>query len=170
MTRITTYGCAVVAAALLAAAMPASAATISRADDGALVITAAVGDQDRVVLAPATDGTEGYISLYDRAGLSTVTAEGCETPGDRLVNCRFDAAGVRALLGDGADEFSAGVDYPQGHGVAVNGGEGNDTIGGSYGSDTLDGGAGEDTVNGSEPTRSRTTGSAATTAATPTST
>src|SRR4051794_33868635 len=112
MTRIITIAAAV--AACLACAGSASAATISRDGDGTLVITAAPGDQDRVALAPATDDTEGYISLYDRIGI-TVTAEGCETPSDRLVNCRLDAVGVRVLLGDGADDFSAGVDYPAAH-------------------------------------------------------
>jgi Ca2+-binding RTX toxin-like protein len=137
------------AAAALLCAAPAGAATISRDGDGALVVTATGGDQDRVVLAPATDDTEGYISLYDRIGLSAVTADGCETPSDRIVNCRLDPAGVRVALGDGADEFSAGVDYPAGHGLAVAGGEGNDTIHGSYFSDTLDGEAGNDTIDGS---------------------
>ena len=85
----------ITAAALLALAGPAGAATITRDGDGTLIITAAPGAQDKVVLAPATDDTDGYISLYDRIGITSVTAEGCETQtSDRIVNCRLDPAEI----------------------------------------------------------------------------
>ena len=140
----------ITAAALLFCAAPAGAATLTRDGDGTLVITAAPGAQDYVVLAPATDDTDGYISLYDKIGLSAAAVEGCEAQtSDRLVNCRLDPTGVRAALGDGNDYFSAGTEYPTDHGVTVDGGAGNDTVDGSYGNDTLDGGDGNDTVDGS---------------------
>src|SRR4051812_34774127 len=102
---------ATAAAALTASAAPAHAATITRDATGTLVITAAPGDQAAVARASATDDTPGGISLYARAGLSSVPADGCGTPSTRLVNCRLDAGGVRVELGDGADDFSLS-DYP----------------------------------------------------------
>src|SRR5690348_16524316 len=83
----------------LAVAAPAGAATVSRDASGALVMTAAPGVDDDVELSTAADDTDGYISLYDRAGLESITAEGCEpTTSDRLVTCRLDPAGVRVDL------------------------------------------------------------------------
>jgi Ca2+-binding RTX toxin-like protein len=136
-----------VAAGLVAAA-PAGAATVTRDGSGALVVTAEPGVADDVALSAPADDTDGYISLYDRAGLSSVTAEGCETPSTRLVTCRLDPAGVRVDLGDNSDTFTSD-DVVLIHPLIVNGGAGNDKLDGTSAGDVLDGGDGNDTIDGS---------------------
>ncbi len=142
-TRIAAF----VAVVILTAASSAGAATISRGSDGALVVTAAPGEQNRVAVGASTDDTDGVIAISDRIPL-TVATDGCGEA-DYLVNCQVGPAGVRVDLGDGNDSFSVTFDLPTTTAVEVHGGSGNDSLTGGDERDVLDGGDGSDTVDGS---------------------
>jgi Ca2+-binding RTX toxin-like protein len=135
-----------IAAVVLAAASSAGAATISRAPDGALVVTAAPGEQNRVVLGGPMDGNAGEIMVGDRIALAIATS-GCSAS-DYVVDCQVGAAGVRVDLGDAADTFSVNFDMPTGTPVEVHGGAGDDSLTGGDGHEVLDGGDGNDSVDG----------------------
>ena len=148
-TRIAVLRAAGVAAALtltLAAASSAGAATISRAADGALVVTAAAGELNHVALGGPMDGNAGEIMVGDRVPL-TVAAAGCGAS-DYVVDCQVASAGVRIDLGDGRDVFSVNFDMPTTVPVEAHGGTGDDTLTGGDERDVLDGGDGNDTVDG----------------------
>ena len=144
-TRIAVLAaCLACGTALFAAS--AGAATISRAPDGALVVTAGAGEQNHVALGGPMDGNDGEIMVGDRIPL-TVATTGCGAPG-YVVDCQVGAAGVRIDLGDGNDIFSVNFDMPTSVPVEVHGGAGNDTLTGGDERDVLDGGDGNDTVDG----------------------
>lgn len=137
---------AVLGACLATSAAPAMAATITRAPDGALVVTAAPGEQNHVALGGPMDGNQGEIMIGDRVPL-TVATSGCGAS-DYVVDCQVSAPGVRIDLGDGADLFSTNFDMPSSVPVEVHGGTGNDSLTGGDEPDVLDGGDGNDTVDG----------------------
>ena len=145
LTRIAVLA-ACLAAVVLTAASSAGAATITRASDGALVVTAAPSEQNHVALGGPMDGNSGEIMIGDRVAL-TVATTGCG-PSDYVVDCQVGAAGVRIDLGDGADLFSTNFDMPASVPVEVHGGAGNDSLTGGDERDVLDGGDGNDTVDG----------------------
>ena len=133
--------------ATLVVAAPAGASTVTRAADGTLVLTGAPGETNDVIVGDASDTAPGYISIQDRAPLSS-TASGCEPVEWGTVQCRADAGGVDLELGDGNDQARTSAFFPSNVRLQMHGGPGNDTLTGFTGNDLLDGGDGNDTLDG----------------------
>ena len=143
MTRI---AIALAALGLTAAAAPAAdAASISFDDGGALVLTAAPGESNYVLIYPAGDGS-AKVDVTDRHPI-TSPADKCETLGPELVRCAIPTT-VRVNLGDGNDRWSPDRDLAFAQPPQVDGGEGDDELEGTDGRDTLLGGPGNDKLNG----------------------
>ncbi len=134
--------------AALAAAGTASAATVSRASDGALVLTAASGEKNKVGVQSTYDDPTKFVFYDSLAGVGAALPDGCS---------RYDAADltsmtcdnpseIRVVLGDGDDSgyISSDVKVP----VTFDGGEGSDDIQGNAQPQTIDGGPGNDVIFG----------------------
>ncbi len=137
---------ALAALAVLAVVPAASASTLSR-DGGTLVLTAAPGEANAVVLDMTEDG-EGSprFTITDDAGI-TAFPSGCTTDefDPQTHYCPLPAA-FRVTLGDGNDRFHE-FD-PFGFPIDVAGEAGNDRLVGAAANGTLRGGAGDDDVQG----------------------
>lgn len=168
---------------LLVAAVPARAATVTLAPvrgpigGSQLTLLAGPGETNRVTM---TSEPTGSVLVTD-SGAALTPAGTCASLDAATVRCRPDAGApvsiVLALLGDGADTFSAttapglgwdllsvnggpgndqlsaaGVHAPaltsRFYGVEIDGGPGKDEIQGSSGPDDLAGGSGSDVIHG----------------------
>jgi Ca2+-binding RTX toxin-like protein len=141
---------ALVTLGLAGAAVPAAhAGTVSFAGDGALVVTAAPGETNRLgIQSDPTDATR--VRVYEGKPNLTVTAPApCVALDVDFVSCPMPAAGVRVDLGDGDDDGYISSDLPDVP-MAISGGAGNDTLQASldYQPTTLDGGTGDDKLRG----------------------
>ncbi len=145
---------ALAALAAAAGASSASATTVSRAPDGALLVTAAAGERNALSLQSPYDGPR--IVVYEGgatgSGAVLVDAAGCERQSDWALVCDWSpSAGVRVDLGDGNDRATISGGLPAGAVFSIAGGAGDDDLSAAYdagGATTLDGGAGDDTLKG----------------------
>ena len=148
-SRVKRLACAAGASALVLALVPAaaSAATVTRAGDGALVYTAAPGEQNR--LSIQVGGVDGTTVLYEAgAPIDPTVPDGCTRDawsGASTVTCQ-DPPAVRVDLGDGNDTLSESIDLKIP--VTASGGAGDDTLTGANTVNSFDGGAGNDTLVG----------------------
>ena len=143
MTRI---AIALAALGLTAAAAPAAdAASISFDGSGAMVLTAAPGESNYVLIYPAGDGS-AKVDVTDRQPI-TAPADKCEPLGPDLVRCAIPTT-VRVNLGDGNDRWSPDRSLAFSQPPQIDGGEGDDELEGTDGSDALIGGPGNDKLNG----------------------
>lgn len=128
----------IVLAAIVALALPASAAASTASRDGATITITAGPEDNHITTGHGMFGT----GIIDTAGI--VPGPGCTAYSDG-VSCGslYDAV-IVADLGDGDDEFgNMGLG-----GAVIHGGPGNDEIGGTSGDDRLYGDAGSDTLYG----------------------
>lgn len=135
-------------AATFCGVAPASAATVSRAADGALVITAAAGEKNRVGIQSTYDDPTKFVFYDSQAGTGTALPDGCTRDDPTYVTamtCENPPA-IRVELGDGDDGgyISSDVTVP----VTFFGGPGNDDIQGNALAQTIDGGPGNDVIEG----------------------
>src|SRR4051812_42727565 len=94
----------IAAVGLAAVAAPAAhAATISYDGAGAMVLTAAPGESNHVLIYPAGDGS-AKVDVSDYQPL-TAPADTCETLTPTLMRCAIPTT-VRVSLGDGKDSWS----------------------------------------------------------------
>ena len=143
MTRI---AIALAALGLTAAAAPAAdAASISFDGSGAMVLTAAPGESNYVLIYPAGDGSAN-VDVTDRQPI-TAPADKCETLAPDLVRCAIPTT-VRVNLGDGNDRWSPDRSLAFSPAPQIDGGEGDDELEGIDGSDALTGGPGNDKLLG----------------------
>ncbi|WP_028057573.1 calcium-binding protein [Candidatus Solirubrobacter pratensis] len=152
---------ALVTLGLAGVAVPAAhASTVTYGADGALVVTAAPGETNRIgIQSDPSDTTR--VRVYEGKPDLTVTAPAtCAAIGVDLVSCPLPAAGVRVDLGDGDDDGYISSDLPNVP-MAISGGAGNDdlrasldgqptTLDGGPGADKLQGGPGTDTLIGGD--------------------
>ncbi len=149
MHRVTTHLLltAATSAAALACAGTAEAATVARASDGALVVTAAAGETNRLGVQAAYDPAN--VVFYDSvAGTGTAVPDGCwrDAPEDLTSMTCSSPAAIRVDLGDRDDSgyISSDVKVP----VTFLGGDGDDDLQGNAAPQTIDGGAGNDVIFG----------------------
>src|ERR1700749_1618248 len=90
-TRIPAFVACLASCATLAVASTAAAATLTRGPDGALVVTAAPGEQNHITLGGPMDGNPGEIAVGDRLPI-TATTTGCGAA-DYVVDCQVGPAG-----------------------------------------------------------------------------
>jgi hypothetical protein len=134
------------AVGLTAVAAPAArAATITYDAGGALVLTAAAGESNHVMIYPAGDGS-AKVDVTDYQPL-TAPADKCETLGPELMRCAIPTT-VRVSLGDGKDSWSPDRSLAFSPPAQVDGGDGDDDLRGTNGSDALAGGPGNDKLSG----------------------
>jgi hypothetical protein len=140
----------------------ASASTVTFGADGALVVTAAPGERNKLGIQAAGDES-GRVVVYEGTPGLPVTgpADRCQQF-DGSVTCTLDpAAGVRVDAGDGDDWVYVSSDLPATMPVALAGGPGDDrlqassdgqptSLDGGPGTDELDGGSGIDTLIGGD--------------------
>lgn len=134
-------------AALAGSATPADAATVSRADDGALVLTAAPGERNRVGVQSTYDDPTKFVFYDSMAGVGAALPDGCSRDDvTNLTSMTCANAPIRVDLGDGDDEayISSDVKLP----VTFYGNTGNDGLTGNAQPQTMDGGPGNDTLEG----------------------
>jgi Ca2+-binding RTX toxin-like protein len=154
---------ALAAALLAAAAAPAARAeTVSFAPDGALVVTAADGETNRLGIQ-SDPFEQGRVVIFEGTeGVPlNAPADRCE-PYLYFVACTWTpAAGVRVNLGDGDDWGSVSSGLPKTTPFTLAGGPGKDklqssldgqptTLDGGPGPDELDGGPGADVLLGGD--------------------
>ena len=147
MARVFTVLAAACASVAVAAPV-ASAATIGY-DGGTLVLRAAPGERNVVVV----DSTDGQITFTDDPPLSYPADHCSRLDVDYPVACDMPAAGVLIDLGDGNDQASFGFEIPTALRFEIDGGPGNDILKGprnGIGSATLDGGDGDDQLTSEE--------------------
>jgi Ca2+-binding RTX toxin-like protein len=134
---------------VLAGVAPAARAeTVGLDGSGAVVVTAAPGEDNHMGFQSWDDG---HVAVYDSNATVTSTSPSCTQEGDNTVICPLNAAkGGRADLGDGDDWGYVSFDLPKTTPFAIAGGTGNDKLQGSIDGNpvTLDGGAGNDTLQG----------------------
>jgi Ca2+-binding RTX toxin-like protein len=137
--------------AVTAAAAPAAnAASVSFDPDGTLVVTAAPGETNRMLLFPSGFG-DGRIVISAHEGDPTSSSPACEVSDYGGTYCAWNPdAGVRVDLGDGDDRGSVSSDFSASTRFTILGGSGNDELAAAYdaGPTTLDGGPGDDSVMG----------------------
>ena len=129
----------------VAAAPAAHAATIAYDAGGALVLTAAPGESNHVLMYPAGDGS-AKVDVSDYQPI-TAPADKCEPLGPTLMRCAIPTT-VRISLGDGKDSWSPDHSLAFSPPAQVDGGEGDDELQGADGSDVFVGGPGNDTLKG----------------------
>lgn len=141
---------ATTAAALIGTGTPASAATVSRAADGALVLTAADGEKNRVGVQSTYDDPTKFVFYDSMAGTGTAIPDGCtrDDPTNLTSMTCANPPAIRVELGDHDDEgyISSDVKVP----VTFFGGPGNDGLGGNAQPQTMYGGPGNDVLEGYE--------------------
>ena len=130
---------AAVATAALTLAPAAFAGTLKR-DGGAMVYTAAPGEQNQVVYSRNDDGTEGIYEENENVHVDV--GPGCFSNG----SCSIDGLTEIIIdLGDGNDRLKASITNVP---VTVQGGEGDDVLAGGRGSPySLYGGPGNDLLS-----------------------
>jgi hypothetical protein len=142
---------AIAAVAATAVAAPAAnAASVSFDPGGALVVTAAPGETNRILFFPSGFG-DGRIAISGQEGSPTSSSPACEVTDYGATYCAWNpSAGVRADLGDGDDRASVSSDFAKSTRFTISGGSGNDELQAAYdgGPATLDGGSGDDAVIG----------------------
>src|SRR4051794_2300003 len=137
---------ALAAIGLTAVAAPAAhAATISYDAAGAMVVTAAAGESNHMMIYPAGDDSAN-VDVTDYQAL-TAPADKCETLTPTLVRCAIPTT-VRVSLGDGKDTWSPDRSLVFASPAQIDGGDGDDDLRGTDGSDTLMGGPGNDRLSG----------------------
>jgi Ca2+-binding RTX toxin-like protein len=141
---------ALLLALLLAAALPtaASASTVTRTADGALIYTASGSAKNHVGVQVADD--DSTITFYTSSGDPMNAPAACSPSdlyGGDVVTCTMPTA-VRVDLGAGNDDAYAmdGIPVP----VTLSGGPGADWLEAADEPGVLDGGAGEDKLVGGE--------------------
>ncbi len=131
---------------LTAVAAPAAhAASISFDGAGAMVLTAAAGESNHVMIYPAGDGSAN-VDVGDYQPI-TAPAEKCEALAPELMRCAIPTT-VRVSLGDGKDSWSPDRSLAFAQPAQIDGGEGDDELLGTNGSDVLIGGPGNDKLSG----------------------
>src|SRR4051794_1360146 len=154
---------ALAAAVLLGAAAPAAhPTTVSYGADGALVVTGARGETNRLRLQ-SDPGGGGRLVVYEGSSSASLSGPPAQcTPGYYSLTCDWNpAAGVRVDLGDGDDWGYVSFDLPKTARFTLAGGPGDDrlqassdgqatTLDGGPGKDELDGGPGPDVLLGGD--------------------
>ena len=110
-----------------------------------MVLTAAPGESNHVLIYPAGDGS-AKVDVSDYQPI-TAPADKCEPLGPTLMRCAIPTT-VRVSLGDGKDSWSPDHSLAFSPPAQVDGGEGDDELQGTDGSDVLIGGPGNDTLKG----------------------
>ena len=108
-----------------------------------LTFTGSAGEQNDVTVRPRDAAGRGVI---EDAGAPITAGSGCESTAPGRVACTYDEALVE--LGDQADRVLLGDPASGAHTIAVDGGDGDDTLTGANDNDHLRGGAGADVLNG----------------------
>src|SRR3954470_5316734 len=144
---------ALAAALLLGAAAPAAhATTVSYGADGALVVTGAPGEDNRLGIQSDPEGATGRVVVYEGSASATLSGPPAHcTAGYYSLTCDWNpAAGVRVDLGDGDDWGYVSFDLPKAARFTLAGGPGADRLQASRDGQatTLDGGAGDDQLQG----------------------
>lgn len=148
--RTTLVCAATTAAALTCVAAPAGAATVSRATDGALVLTAAEGEKNRVGVQSTYDDPSKFVFYDSMAGVGMALPDGCtrDDPANLTSMTCANPTAIRIDLGDGDDEsyISSDIRLP----ITVYGNTGSDALDGNAAAQTFDGGPGNDILDGRE--------------------
>jgi hemolysin type calcium-binding protein len=140
------FALALAALGLTAVATPAAhAASLNYDSAGAMVLTAAPGESNHVMIYPAGDGSAN-VDVSDYQPI-TAPADKCEALTPDLLRCAIPTT-VRVSLGDGTDSWSPDRSLAFSAPAQVDGGEGDDDLRGTNGNDTLIGGPGNDKLSG----------------------
>jgi hypothetical protein len=144
--RMKRIAIAIAALGLTAVMAPAAhAASIGYDGSGALVLTAAPGESNHVMIYPAGDGS-AKVDVSDYQPIAA-PADKCEALAPDLMRCAIPTT-VRVNLGDGKDSWSPDRSLAFSQPPQIDGGEGDDELQGTDGSDVLIGGPGNDKLNG----------------------
>ena len=110
-----------------------------------MVLTAAAGESNHVMIYPAGDGS-AKVDVSDYQPI-TAPADKCEALAPDLMRCAIPTT-VRVSLGDGKDSWSPDRSLAFAQPAQIDGGEGDDELRGTDGSDALIGGPGNDKLSG----------------------